>query len=242
MNTPGEKLTAPWLALISRTVLFAVFQCLIAGILVVTGSTTPWKTSADWWPFSAIFTNIVSIILLFWLFRREDKRYFDFLCFSRQTMWRDVGITLLLGLVAIPLVTYPNQWLAKAIFGSRDIGFWNFVRPLPLWAVMVSTLFPITIVFAELPTYFGYVMPRLERQLGNGWYAWAVVSSFLVVQHATLPVVLDWRFIVWRIGMMIPLSFLLGLCLKLRPQVFPYVMVGHGLLDMTTVVTLLTLE
>jgi hypothetical protein len=37
-----------------------------------------------------------------------------------------------------------------------------FYRPLPAWALYPGlVVFPLTIVFAELPTYFAYLMPRL---------------------------------------------------------------------------------
>jgi hypothetical protein len=156
-------------------------------------------------------------------------------------MWKELGIALLLMVAIIPAATFPNQWLANKLFGSEDVVFALLFRPLPLWAGIVSTLFPLTIAFAELPTYFGYVMPRLENQLGNGWLAWGLASLFLSFQHVTLPLVFDWQFIVWRFGMFIPLSFLLGLCLKLRPSLFPYLMAIHTLLDMSAVAIVLTL-
>jgi hypothetical protein len=84
-------------------------------------------------------------------------------------------------------------------------------------------------------------MPRLEEQLGNNWLAWALASFFLAFQHVTLPLILDWRFIIWRMGMFIPFAFFIGLCLKLRPQLFPYLMIGHALIDLMTVMILLTL-
>ena len=230
-----------WLMLLSRTLLFAVFQALIAVALSFTNSPTPWNDSAGWWTFSALFANLVSVLLLFWLFQRENKRYFDFIPFSRQTLWKDIGITFLLMIVIMPIATYPNQWLANWLFGSSETVFSLFFRPLPLWAGFISILFPITIAFAELPTYFGYVMPRLEKQFNNSWLAWGVASLFLAFQHITLPLILDWRFMLWRFGMFIPLAFILGLCLKIRPQLFPYFMVFHALLDMATVAIILTL-
>ena len=230
-----------WLMLFSRTLLFAVFQILTAIVLSFTNSPTPWSDSAGWWTFSALFANIVSIMLLFWLLRRENKRYFDFIPFSRQTVWKDIGITFLLVIVFMPISIYPNQWLANLLFGSSETVFSLFFRPLPLWAGFVSILFPVTIAFAELPTYFGYAMPRLEKQLGNSWLAWSLASLFLAFQHITLPLILDWRFMLWRFGMFIPLAFVMGLCLKIRPQLFPYFMIIHALLDMTTVAIILTL-
>jgi hypothetical protein len=130
--------------------------------------------------------------------------------------------------------------LANWLFGSNEIAFSLFFRPLPLWAGIISILYPISIAFAELPTYFGYVMPRLEKQLGNSWLAWSLASLFLALQHITLPLILNRQFMLWRFGMFIPLAFIMGLCLKIRPQLFPYFMITHALLDMITVVIILT--
>lgn len=227
--------------LFSRTLLFAIFQVLIAGILALFGSLTPWDDSAAWWTISALCANLISILLLIWLFRKENKRYFDFIPFSRRTIHKDFWIILALMVILMLLAAFPNQWLANALFGSEEIAFALLFRPLPLWAGMVSLLFPLTIAFAELPTYFGYAMPRLEKQLDNSWLAWGLASLFLALQHVTLPLILDWRFIAWRFGMFIPLAFLIGLCLKLKPRLFPYLMIGHALLDMITVAIQLTL-
>lgn len=240
MNTPTTKPLAPWLMLIARTLLFAVFQGLIAALLSLSGVASPWQASAAWWTISALLANLVTIALLAWLFRTENRRYFDFIPFSRQTIWKDLGLVLLLMLVLAPLTMLPNQGLARLLFGSEEIAFNRMFQPLPLWAVIASLLFPLTIAFAELPTYFGYAMPRIEKQLGSGWLAWAVASFALALQHVTLPLILDWRFIVWRLGMFIPLAFVMGLSLKLRPQLFPYVMALHALLDLTTVAILFT--
>ena len=241
MNHPLTKSPAPWLMLISRTVLFALFQVVIAGFLSITGSPAPWDFAGGWWMVSALLTNLVSITLLVWLFNLEKRRYFDFIPAARQAFWKNLSITLLLVVVLVPLATLPSQWLANWLFGSAETPFALMFRPLPLWVRVTSLLFPLTIAFAELPTYFGYVMPRLEKQLGNSWLAWMLASFFLALQHITLPLIFDWRFILWRLGMFIPLAFLMGLALKLRPQLFPYLMTVHALLDMATVVMLLAL-
>jgi len=240
MNPTTNKM-APWILLLSRTVLFALFQVMIAAALALSGSAAPWRASAGWWMISALLTNLVSIALLTWCFRQEKQRFFNYIPPVRKTFWKDLGLTLLLMAALMPLTVLPNQWLATWRFGSPETANAILFQPLPLWAGLVSLLFPLTIAFAELPTYFGYVMPRLEKQLGSGWAAWALASFFLALQHTTLPLVLDWRFIVWRLGMFLPLAFLMGLSLKLRPQMFPYLMVCHALLDLTTVVMLLAL-
>lgn len=242
MLTPAmSKPLAPWLMLISRTLLFALFQGVIAVLLGLSGDPAPWEASAAWWTISALLANLVSIVLLVWLFRMEGRRYFDFIPFSRQTVWTDLGLVVLLMAALAPLAMLPNQWLARLLFGSEEIAFDLMFRPLPLWAVGASLLFPLTIAFAELPTYFGYAMPRLEKQLGSGWLAWTIASLALALQHIALPLILDWRFMLWRLGMFIPLAFVMGLSLKLRPRLFPYLMALHALLDLSTVAILFTL-
>jgi hypothetical protein len=104
---------------------------------------------------------------------------------------------------------------------------------------VASFLFPLTIAFAELPTYFGYCVPRLEAQLRNGWVAWFVASFFLAAQHMFLPLILDGGFLLWRLGMFIPFAFFTGLIIKIRPKLLPYFMVIHALLDVTTVLVYL---
>ena len=108
-------------------------------------------------------------------------------------------------------------------------------RPLPTWALVVSLLFPLTIGFAELPTYFAYAMPRLEAQLKNGWLACLIASFFLSAQHVFLPLILDGRFMLWRLLMYMPFALFAGLMLKLRPTLLPYFMIVHTLVDISAV-------
>ena len=99
----------------------------------------------------------------------------------------------------------------------------------------------LTIAFAELPTYFGYVMPRLEAQLKNGWVAWLIASFFLAAQHMFLPFILDGGYLLWRLGMFLPFALFTGLVLKFRPALLPYFMVVHALMDVTTVLVYLVM-
>jgi hypothetical protein len=112
-------------------------------------------------------------------------------------------------------------------------------RPLPTWAFVLSFLFPLTIAFAELPTYFGYCLPRLEVQLKNGWAAWLISSFFLAAQHMFLPLILNGGYLLWRFGMFLPFALFIGLMVKLRPSLLPYAVIVHALLDVTTVLVYL---
>ena len=229
----------PWLMLISRSVLFLLFQGLIALVLMASGKPSAWNESARWWTFMAFLANFVSIYLLVRLIGAEGKRYFEVFNFSRATWKTDLLWFVVASVIAMPIIAAPREPLAAAIFGDADIATSLMFRPLPAWAFALSFLFPLTIAFSELPTYFGYAMPRLAAQLKNGWLAWLIASFFLAAQHMFLPLILDGGYLLWRFGMFLPFALFTGLVVKLRPSLLPYFLVVHALLDVTTVLVYL---
>jgi hypothetical protein len=180
---------------------------------------------------TATLTNLVCIYLLIKLFNLEGLRYRDLFYFQRETFKMDLfwvlGLLILSGLAA----TLPNYFVALWLFGDSEAVVPLMFRALPLWAILPTlVLFPLTIALAEIPTYFGYVMPRLEKQVG-AWLAVSLSAMALAAQHVTLPLVFDVRFILWRLLMFIPFALLLGIALRLRPRLLPYLVIVHGLLD-----------
>lgn len=241
MNTTAPKSSYPWLMLISRSILFIIFQILIMLVLAASGTTSAWDESARWWTFMATLANIVSIFLLTRVFNAKGKRYFEAIRFSRATLKTDLLWFFGSTLIGLPIAAAPMNMLAVAIFGDTMTTTNMLFRPLPTWAFVLSFLFPLTIAFAELPTYFGYVMPRLALQIKNGWLAWLIASFFLAAQHMFLPLILDSRFMLWRLGMYLPFALFAGLVIKLRPTLLPYFMIVHALMDISAVMVYLTI-
>jgi hypothetical protein len=241
MNQISSKSPYPWIMLIIRLVLFALVQALIAGIFWLAGTQDAWEEAARWWLFGVIVTNAITILLLVRLFRREGQGFLDVFRFRRESLWMDLAISIGGLLLTAPVAVYPSIALAERFFGSNEVPVGMMFRPIPTWAVLVGLLFPVTIAFAELPNYFGYAMPRLEGQLGNGWLAWVLASLALSLQHVTLPLILDGRFILWRALMFLPLALYLGLLLKIRPRLLPYMAIGHFLIDLLALSTYLSM-
>lgn len=239
LPTTNEKDSShPWLMLISRSVLFLLFQGLIALILYATSNTNAWDESARYWTFLPTLANVVSLYLLLRVFKAEGNRFWDILRFSHETWKKDLLWFIGLSIIAMPLVAAPREPLAKAIFGDAMIATNMLFRPIPTWAFALSFLFPLTIWFSELPTYFGYCMPRLSEQI-NGWLAWLIASFFLAAQHMFLPTILNGGYFLWRFGMFLPFALFTGLALKFRPALLPYFVIVHALLDITTVLVYL---
>lgn len=225
----------PWIMLIVRTLLFFFFQALIALVFLLRGGSTPWITSSGWWPVTASLGSLVVIALLVNLFRREGKRYGDLFRINRETLGKDLLALLGIFIIMGPVAFLPNILLARGLFGDQQIALDMLIHPLPLWAVIVSlTLFPLSIALSELPCYFAYVMPRLEAKTGKPLLAGGLIAFWLAAQHIALPFLPDGRFILWRLGMFLPFAILLALVLRWRPRLLPYLVIIHGLMDLST--------
>lgn len=225
--------------LMQRSFTFLVFQALIALVFLISGNPSPWDASQSWWPVVAMLTNFVSVFLLHRLYKAEGSSYRETFRFTRGTVGRDILAVVIIGALCMPLATLPSQWAATAFFGSLDNAYAFFMRPLPLWAAVIALVgFPLTIGFAELPTYFGYVMPRLESLSGKRWLAVLLAVMGLALQHSFLPFVPDLRFFIWRAVMFFFFALLMGLALRWRPRLLPYLMIGHALIDLSAVLVI----
>jgi len=208
---------------------------------MATGAQSAWDESVRWWAFVVTLANFGSFYLLVRLFKAEEKNFFETLRFSHATWKTDLLWLLGFSVIGLPLAAAPREPLAVAIFGDSLIVTKMMFMPLPIWAFVLSFLFPLTIWFSELPTYFDYCMPRLAAQLKNSWLAWIIASLFLAAQHMFLPFILNGGYLLWRFGMFLPFALVTGLALKFRPRLMPYLVIGHALMDITTVLVYLML-
>jgi hypothetical protein len=130
--------------------------------------------------------------------------------------------------------------LGKVLFGDPTAAGELYLRPLPFWAAYLAIfIFPIVQGLTELPTYFGYVMPRFEAQRMNKFLAVSIPSLMLALQHIAIPFLIDGRFILWRGLMFIPFAFLIGFAFHRRPRLLPYFIIVHVLMNMATLLMLL---
>jgi hypothetical protein len=223
-----------------RTALFAVCQGAVATGFALAGSPAPWHASISWWPLSAAAANLINIAILVRLARGEGIRYADLFRFDRRVWKRDaVWLAIVFALLG-PIAILPSSFLAMALWGDPNASTAIMFRTLPMWAIVVSfVVLPLSIALAELPTYFGYALPRLEVITGRRWSMLVLASAALAFQHVALPMVFDGRYFVWRLVMYAPFALFVGWALDRRPTLMPYFMVMHGLMDLSIPVMVL---
>lgn len=236
----GTNSREAWFMLPARFVLFLIFQGLFALIYWLTGNTRAWDSSSAWWPITVTLANVICIVLLIKLFKRESLSYKGLFRFERQYIKKDILVLLGFLVISGPIGYLPNILIARGLFGNEVVASELLFRHLPLWAAWLSLFFlPITQGLAELPTYFGYVMPRLKTTTNSAILAVVLPSLFLAIQHIGAPLLLDSRFIVYRMTMFLPFAFLVGILLYWRPRLLPYMAIIHILMNISTAILLL---
>jgi hypothetical protein len=60
-------------------------------------------------------------------------------------------------------------------------------------------------------------------------------SLFLSLQHITAPLVFDMRFILWRGLMYLPFAIYVGILIRWRPRLLPFICAIHLLMNLSFV-------
>lgn len=227
---------APLGMLFARVGLFAAYQILAALVLLLAGSAAPWHAAVAWWPVTATAANLTCLALLRRLAQRESLRLRDLYNFDRRNMGRDLLIMVGLLVIGGPLGYLPNVLLAQTLFGGAEAVSDLWILPLPAWvAVTIAILFPLTNALSELPTYFGYALPRLQVLWHRRWLPVLLAAFMLSAQHIALPLLFDERFLFWRLTSFLPFALFLSLLIDWRPRLLPYLVIVHGLMDISVV-------
>jgi hypothetical protein len=220
------------LMLFSRLVLFGLFQALAAVIFTLLGSSEAWQASIAWWPVTATLANLVNLLLLTVLARNEGMRLIDLYRVEKHNIGKELLVVLGFLVLAAPISMLPNIAIGNWLFGDVNLASALMFRPLPRWVIyMIMVAFPITIALSEMPNYYSYVMPRLEAMIKKPWLAVGIAGVFHALQHVTLPLIFDVRFILWRLLMFLPFALFVATILRLRPRQLPYMLVVHALMD-----------
>jgi membrane protease YdiL (CAAX protease family) len=236
-----DKKTHPWLMLFSRITLFFAVQAIFAVGFALAGSTEAWEAGANWWPLTVAIADAICLALLIYVFKASGQNFWGIFRIERGHIASDLLVLLGLTILAAPVTYLPNVWLGGALFGASDATLDLIVRPLPVWAVWLGLFaFPILQGLTELPTYFGFVMPRFEAQGMKKLLAIILPSSMLALQHIAAPLLFDMRFIAWRGLMFVPFAFVVGFVFHWRPRLLPYFVVVHVLMNMSFVVMFLS--
>lgn len=219
------EVTWPWPLILAfvRLPLIALGLGAVAVSFAVAGAPDPLLLSLITAPPALMLAvNVVSLLLLRRLVRREGRQLRDLIGFDRARIGRDIGLGLLLLIVlnvpfvlAVVLVTValtsPTSGAEFAaafeeVFAGRTAEALAHVD-LPLWwAVAVGVSFALLNPVVEEMHYRGYVQPRLTALSGSATVGIGVMAVGFAAQHVAYAH--TWRgalvyaaaFLVWGVG------------------------------------------
>ena len=221
-----------WGMLALRSALSFTLLLALAGALSLAGRSGAVAASAAWWLRFVTVANIACIVLMVRFSRLEGLRLRD-LYFASASTWRgDVAWGLIALGGTLLLAMLPGTLLAGALWGVANYPNTLLFQALPLVAVYpLFVLMPLTQALAELPTYWGYVAPRLRASGMSRWLVIGIVGAVLSAQHMFFAFQLDWRYDLWLALKFLPFALWTGFIVDRRPTTLPYLMGLHLALD-----------
>jgi hypothetical protein len=182
---------------------------------------------SQYWSIITILVNIVTILLLYFIFKKEGTTFKKVIGIKKEQK-KYIGFIILLMLL---LGMGGMIGFGFLIYGYLPL---TMIQPLPIYLAIINLiLLPITIIFAELPLYFGYSLTKIERMTRNKKLAILYPMFFYALQHSFIPLLFDWHHLLFRFLSFLPLMLVLGFIYYKKRQLKP-LMMGHFILDVAT--------
>lgn len=211
------------------------FRCLFFVLIFIIGSFITGKSLeeiSNIWSVVASVVNIVTILLLVFL-TKKNGGYAKLINYEKgKTKPKQiVGMIFL-----VVFVGMGGMYLAGFIcYGVIPYAAPMMIAPIPLWLAIINVLLlPVSTALAEDGLYLGCGV----NQIKNKYVAVLVPAFFFALQHSFIPVLFDFRYIIYRFLSFLPLTIILCHNYYKKRNPLP-IMVGHAVIDIATVVQIL---
>lgn len=214
--------------------LFRSFVFITFGFLFAILTNQSLEQASRWWSILCVVSNIFTILLLIIICKREGTTYKQLIGYHKGQS----NVKYIVSIVALMILLGVGGMYG---FGYIIYGYVPviMVQSIPVWLAVINViLLPLTIVFAELPLYFGYSLNGIEKITGNKILSIVYPMFFYALQHSFIPLMNDWQHILFRFLSFIPLLLVLGAIYYKNRKLVP-LMIGHGVLDFLTGVQIL---
>lgn len=226
------KSVKPFILPLFRSVLF-----ITVGVLFAKLTNQTLEQTSRWWSIICTFCNIITMVLLVIIFRSEGITYKELIVNQRGLY--NMKYTLFIVLLMIVLGMGGMYGFGFMIYGYVPL---IMIQPIPIWIAAINViLLPLTVVFAELPLYFGYSLNKIEKFTDNKILLIIYPMFFYALQHSFIPLLYDWKYIMYRFFSFLPLMVALGIIYYRKRELKP-LMIGHAILDLATSVQILIIS
>ena len=205
-------------------------------IIFIVGSYITKKSLNDitnWWSIVATIVNVITILILIFVAKRIGSSYKELINYEKgKTKIKEVIIITLIvlvfasigmnvaGLICYKVIPYMAPMMAA---------------PVPLILAIINfILLPLTVAFAEDGLYLGCGVNSFK----NKYLAILVPAFFYALQHSFIPVLFDFKFIIYRFLCFLPLTIIFCIYYYKKKNPVP-IMIGHAIVEIASVVLIL---
>lgn len=205
-------------------------------IIFVVGSYITKKSLNDitnWWSIVATIVNVITILILLFVTKRIGSSYKELINYEKgKTKIKEVIIITLIvlvfasigmnvaGLICYKVIPYMAPMMAA---------------PVPLILAIINfILLPLTVSFAEDGLYLGCGVNSFK----NKYLAILVPAFFYALQHSFIPVLFDFKYIIYRFLCFLPLTIIFCIYYYKKKNPVP-IMIGHAIVEIASVVLIL---
>lgn len=184
---------------------------------------------SNWWTIVATVVNILTILLLVVIAKKNKMTYWDLINYKKGTT--KVKQIVIISIIVLAVGTGGMYLAGFLCYGVIPYAAPMMIAPIAkILAIINFFLLPVTTAFAEDGLYLGCGV----NVIGNKWAGIFIPAFFYALQHCFIPTLLDGRYILYRFLSFLPLTIIL--CWYYREKRNPVpIMVGHALIDMMTV-------
>lgn len=205
-------------------------------IIFIVGSYITKKSLNDitnWWSIVATIVNVITILILLFVSKRIGSSYKELINYEKgKTKIKEVIIITLIvlvfasigmnvaGLICYKVIPYMAPMMAA---------------PVPLILAIINfILLPLTVAFAEDGLYLGCGVNSFK----NKYLAIFVPAFFYALQHGFIPVLFDFKYIIYRFLCFLPLTIIFCIYYYKKKNPVP-IMIGHAIVEIASVVLIL---
>jgi len=182
-----------------------------------------------YWATHLTIVNLLLLVLMIKFFRKKEETYFGFFKSMNKKN------TLFFLKIFIPLIVIamaPNLILSYALYQDLQVGTKFLLGDIPLVFILINMIvFPLFQGLVELPFYFSFIMPRLKNIYTSKWIYIGLPVFFLSIQHAFMPLRVDFLYMVYRSLMFLPFALFIGIMIHKKQGLMPYFVILHILMN-----------
>ena len=211
-----------------RCVLFAI-SFLLLSIFTRNNSTELSK----WWSVIVIAINFITLGILLW-FCKVNRMTFSGLINYIEGSTRPPSVVWVTFLFLA--IGMGGMYLAGYLcYGKFPYLATIMIKPMPItFAIISFVLLPVTTMLAEDGLYLGLGV----NQINCKWIAILYPALFYALQHSFIPLIFDFKFMLYRFLSFLPLTMVLCWLYYKKRNPVP-IMIGHFVINLATVIQIM---